>query len=83
MPKIICSCQEILSYSEIPCPIEYKFISDCDYDQYQEMINAEDLYLHMKSFLKCPKCDRLWIFWNGYTNPPMEYVKNTKIINNE
>lgn len=52
MPKNVCSCKNILSYSEIPSSIEYKFISDCDYDQYQDMINAEDLYQNMKSFLK-------------------------------
>ena len=75
MPKIICSCQNILSYSETPCSIEYKFISDVQYDQYQEMINAEDLYQNMKSFLKCPQCDNLWIFRQGYGNPPIEYKK--------
>ncbi len=77
MPKIVCSCKNILSYSEIPSSIEYKFISDCDYDQYQDMINAKDLYQNMKSFLKCPQCNHLWIFWNGYTNPPIEYMENT------
>lgn len=77
MPKIVCSCQNILSYSEIPCSIEYKFISDVEYDQYQEMIDAEDLYQHMKSFLKCPECDCLWIFWHGYASPPVEYIKKT------
>lgn len=75
MPKIICSCENSLSYSEIPCPIEYKFISDQDYDQYHDMIDAEILYQHMNSFLKCPHCDSLWIFWNGYNNSPIEYLK--------
>ncbi|HLW72782.1 MAG TPA: hypothetical protein VKR54_01920 [Candidatus Babeliales bacterium] len=75
MPKIICTCQNILSYSEIPCPIEYKFISDCDYDKYQEMIDTEFLYQQMNSFLKCPQCERLWIFWHGYNNHPTEYMK--------
>ena len=75
MPKIICTCKNILSYSEIPCSIEYKFISDYDYDKYQGMIDAESLYQQMNSFLKCPQCERLWIFWNGYNNPPIEYMK--------
>jgi hypothetical protein len=75
MPKIICTCKNVLSYSEIPCPIEYKFISDQDYDQYQGIIDAEDLYHKMNSFLKCSNCERLWIFWNGYKNTPTEYVK--------
>ena len=76
MPKIICTCENVLSYSEIPCPIEYKFISDQEYDQYQGMIDSEDLYLKMNSFLQCSKCNRLWVFWNGYKNNPTEYIKN-------
>lgn len=75
MPKIVCTCGNTLSYSEIPCPIEYKFISDNDYDQYQDMINAEILYQQMNSFLKCPECERLWIFWNEYKDKPTEYLK--------
>ena len=75
MPKIICQCGEILSYSTIPCSIEYKFISDVDYDEYTEKIDAEELYKKMKSFLKCPRCNRLWIFWDGYKNKPTEYIE--------
>ncbi len=75
MPKIKCKCGEILSYSEIPSSIEYKFISDVDYDKYEGTIDAEVLYKQMKSFLKCEKCNRLWIFWKGYSNNPTEYIK--------
>lgn len=78
MPKIICKCGEILSYSEIPCKIEYKFISDVDYDKYKGMIDSEVLYTQMKSFLKCIKCNRLWIFWSGYENSPTEYLEIDK-----
>lgn len=75
MPKIICTCQTILSYSTIPCEIEYKFISDRDYDSFQEMIDSEELYLKMKSFLRCPTCESLWVFWSGYNNSPTKYEK--------
>jgi hypothetical protein len=75
MPKIVCSCRNILSYSEIPSKIEYKFISDCDYDKYQGTIDAEELYQSMNSFLECDNCKRLWFFWNGYKNHPTEYIK--------
>jgi uncharacterized protein with PIN domain len=78
MPKIICNCNEILSYSEIPCKIQYKFISDVEFDKIQGNIDAEDLYLKMKSFLMCPKCSRLWIFWNGFSQKATEY----KIVDN-
>lgn len=74
MPKIICKCGDVLSYSEIPCSIEYKFISDINYDKYEGMIDSESLYIQMKSFMKCPQCGRLWIFWNGYNSKPTEYI---------
>jgi hypothetical protein len=75
MPKITCKCGEFLSYSEIPCTIEYRFISDVDYDKYTGSIDAEKLYGQMKSFIKCPKCNRLWMFWDGYSKNPTEYTK--------
>jgi hypothetical protein len=39
------------------------------------MIDTEFLYQQMNSFLKCPQCERLWIFWHGYNNHPTEYMK--------
>ncbi|MBW4084752.1 hypothetical protein [Paenibacillus sp. S150] len=80
MPKIRCKCGELLRFGDIPCKIEYKFISDVEYDQYQEQIDSEILYLNMKSFLQCDECGRLWFFWDGFNNPPKEYVLN-KISN--
>lgn len=78
MPKIICVCGEILPYSEIPCKIEYKFISDIEFDNYTGVMDVEDLYRNMESFLKCPHCNILLIFWKGYMRPPTLY----KEINN-
>jgi hypothetical protein len=76
MPKIVCKCGEILNYSYIPCEIEYKFISDVDYDKYSGMIDSEDLYSNMKSMLLCNKCFRLWVFWLGYKEKPTEYSRS-------
>ncbi|WP_088044605.1 hypothetical protein [Bacillus sp. EAC] len=73
MPKILCDCGEILRYGDIPCKIEYNFISDEEYDNYQGQIDAEELYLNMKSFLKCPKCNMLWVYWNGFGSVPAGY----------
>jgi len=74
MPGFRCRCDEPLSWSQIPCKIEYKFISDVEYDNYVGSIDAEDLYMEMKSFMKCPKCGRLWVFWSGFGKGPEEYV---------
>ncbi len=74
MPKMICRCGNVLSYGDIPCNIEYKFISDVAYDKYQGSVDTEELYMNMKSFFECPICKRLWLFWNGFEDTPKEYV---------
>ena len=74
MPKFLCKCGETLSYSQIPCKIEYKFISDVSYDQFSGTVDAEKLYEQMKSFIECPKCKRLWFFWNGFKDQATEYT---------
>jgi hypothetical protein len=75
MSKFLCKCDNVIRISgPIPNPTEWKFISDVDYGDYKGKIDAEDLYERMESFLKCDKCGRLWVFWNGYENPPQLYM---------
>ena len=74
MPSIRCRCGEALRYGDIPCPIEWLFIADTEYDKFIERVDAEELYQVMRSFLQCPRCGRLWLFWDGFEKPPMEYV---------
>jgi len=74
VPKMLCKCVTILYYGDIPCKLEYKFISDVDYDKYEGSIDSEKLYIDMKSFFKCTDCNRLWVFWNGFDEKPSEYV---------
>ncbi len=74
MPSFACKCGETLRYGEIPNPIEYVFISDSEYDKISGMLDSEDLYRQMKSFLKCPICKRLWFFWGGFDKDPVEYM---------
>ncbi|MFS1514763.1 hypothetical protein VQL36_20475 [Chengkuizengella sp. SCS-71B] len=75
MPKIKCSCGNVLSYGDIPCEIEFLYISDNDFDKLQEFVDVEKLYMEMKSVLKCPNCNRLWVFSDGYNNQPKEYIE--------
>ncbi len=77
MPAIRCKCGEVLRYGEIPNPIEWLFISDTAYDTLSGAIDAEFLYGQMKSFLRCPVCKRLWVFWDGFDNDPSEYIPQT------
>ncbi len=74
MPKRVCSCGSVLKYNDIPNEIEYLFISDTEYNDFEGNIDAEDVYMKMKSFFKCPNCNRLWVFWNGFDKPPQEYM---------
>lgn len=83
MPAILCKCNVRLSYGEMPCPIEWLFISDNNYDEYQGEVNAEELYLNMKSMLKCPHCERLWFFWKDYGSEPTCYEKVEELDSNE
>jgi hypothetical protein len=75
MGKFVCKCDTIIRISgDIPNPVEWLFIADVEYDKFHGQIDAEKLYSEMKSFLKCEKCGRLWIFWNGYDNAPTLYA---------
>jgi hypothetical protein len=74
VPSMRCRCGEILRYGEIPRPIEWLFVSDVAYDKFAGNIDAEELYKAMHSFLKRPRCGRLWCFWDGFAKPPTEYV---------
>jgi len=75
MGKFLCKCENTIRISgAIPNPVEWLFISDVEYDKYQELVDAEQLHLAMNSFLKCDKCGRLWVFWDGYDNPPTLYA---------
>ena len=62
------------SFDAIPCPIEWLFVSDVTFDKFASSIDAEELYKAMQSFLKCPRCGRLWCFWDGFAKPPTEYM---------
>lgn len=74
MPGITCACGTQISYGEIPCANEWLFLSDPDFEKLTGQVDAEAIYRAMKSFLRCPRCGRLWVFWNGYGEPPQEFL---------
>ena len=73
MPKFRCKCGNVIPLGEVPSPNQYMMISDIDYDKYQGLIDAEELYLKMCIVAKCSSCKRLYIFGNGYNNDPIVY----------
>ena len=58
MPKMLCSCGNILQLGDIPCKIQYNFISDVDYDKIQGLVDSDELYTKMKMFIVCDSCRR-------------------------
>jgi hypothetical protein len=73
MPSFFCKCGERILDGQIPQPNEWLLMSDVEYDAYTDLIDAEQFYLAMKSMLLCPQYSRVWIFWNGYQQPPICY----------
>lgn len=78
MPKLECKCGDLLDYGNIPCEMEYLFISDVNFDKFNETIEHQVLYREMNSFLKCPRCGRLWIFWDGFQSIATEYIRGNE-----
>ena len=77
MTKIECKCGTVLRYGEIPNPIEWLIIQDVAYDKFSGGIDSEELYQQMKSMLRCPTCERLWIFWGGFNQPASCYSSDS------
>ena len=73
MPSMTCACGDQISWTEIPCPVEYLFISDTDFDRFHGKVDSEQIYQAMTSLMRCPSCDRLWVFWNGTAAEPTLY----------
>jgi hypothetical protein len=62
-------------YGEIPCPDEWLLISDTAYDRFAGMVDAEEVYSAMRHLLLCANCNRLWIYWDGFSEPPVAYSR--------
>jgi len=85
MNKLACRCGETLRYGTVPCPLEWLMISD--HQRFEENsvadlradtitadLSVSELADTMTRLLRCPVCGRLWVFWSGYDQPPVEYV---------
>jgi hypothetical protein len=52
----------------MPNPIEFKLLSDTQLDSFDETVDTHRIYMESTIGLKCRRCGRLWIFWNGLEN---------------
>jgi uncharacterized protein with PIN domain len=62
-----------LDFGNVPNSIEWLMISDTRFDEFTGNVDAEELYAEFEHFLKCSKCGRLWMFWNGFKHQPACY----------
>ena len=74
MPKLLCKCSAVIHYGEIPSPNEWLLFSDSNFDNFSGMVDAEEVYAVSTSFLKCPKCSRLYVFWEGHQSEPQVFA---------
>ena len=75
MPKRECVCGNVIFLHDIPCKHEWLFISDTEFDRlWTENATHEQVADAMTIAIKCEKCGRFWIYWDGFDNSPAEYV---------
>ncbi|ROO59300.1 hypothetical protein EDC02_1096 [Micromonospora sp. Llam0] len=74
MAKFLCICGTIIQTSgPIPNELEWKIISDLEFDRFEGLVDAEEVYVASRPVFKCHTCGRLWIFWRGVDEPPQCY----------
>lgn len=74
MAKLRCRCGNVIRMSgEIPNPIEWKIISDQQFDLFEGMVDVEEIYTACSSMFRCVVCRRIWVFWDGLDSDPVSY----------
>lgn len=74
MAKFTCACGATITTSGlVPNPDEWRVLSDLEFDAFQGLVQAEDLYRAATIMFRCPVSDHLWIYWQGFNGPPSLY----------
>jgi hypothetical protein len=74
MAGFLCKCDHLIDFGTIPSPHEWEIVSQTDWFKWND--SGEDsfaLQRLMKTMLECPDCGRIWIFRNGFSQPPEMY----------
>lgn len=75
MAKFKCVCGEtIVTSGLIPNPDEWRLLSDVDFESFQGLVQAEDVYQAATIMYRCPVSGHLWIYWHGFDQPPSLYA---------
>jgi len=73
--KFTCVCGEtIVTSGPVPNPSEWRLLSDVDFDAFVGLVQAEDIYMSTTIMYRCPASGHLWIYWNGFDQPPSLYA---------
>lgn len=80
MPASICKCGNRVFVGGIPSDHQWNFMSDVEFDKYDDKVDASELYKEMKEFFKCPSCARLAVFWNGWDREPTFYIEENEAL---
>ena len=74
MARFKCVCGEtIVTSGLIPNPNEWRLISDMDFEAFQGLVQAEDVYQAATIMYQCPASGHLWIYWQGFDRRPSLY----------
>ncbi len=76
MPKQKCVCGEVINLSSIPSPHQHLIISDTVFDGFQGSVEAEVIYANMLLVVKCPSCERLYMYEDGFGKLPKVYKRD-------
>lgn len=73
MPSYLCRCQKRIDYTEIPAASSYYLVADEAAEVQDDLVTYVANWTESTNVLRCPSCDRLWVFWNGMGGVPTEY----------
>lgn len=75
MSKLFCTCGRLIRMSgEVPNPREWKLIPDDELHGRSPRLSVERIVMEAPALVRCPECDRLWVYWRGLDHPPTEYA---------
>ena len=73
MPSYLCKCNKRIDYTTIPAESSYHLLADEDVEIEEDIVTRNAAWSRAVQVLRCPNCDRLWVFWDGFHEAPTEY----------
>ena len=76
MAKMTCKCGYLLSTTQVPNDIELRVYTDREWDEILDCDIIEPWKIPSPKYdvWKCPNCNRIYVFEEGYGAPIMTYI---------